>query len=106
VRVPGLPLDALGERADFVKIDVEGAEAEVWGGMQRLLERNPTVTVLLEFSGRRGADPAALLRDIAGRFPLAELRVNGTVAPIDQAALLAREHDTMLVLRRSPIARR
>jgi FkbM family methyltransferase len=99
-RVPGLPLDALGERADFVKIDVEGAEAAVWGGMQRLLDRNPAVTVLLEFNGRRGADAAALLRDIAGRFPLAELREDESVAPVGQEAVMAREHDTMLVLRR------
>jgi FkbM family methyltransferase len=100
IRVPGVPLDELGERADFVKIDVEGAEAAVWGGMQRLLDRNPGVTVLLEFNGQRGADAAALLRDIAGRFPLAELRVDGTVAPVGQETVLPRGEDTMLVLRR------
>lgn len=100
VRVPGLPLDEMGERADFVKIDVEGAEAAVWGGMQRLLDRNPGVTVLLEFNAGRGADAAALLRDIAGRFPLAELLVDGTVAPATQEAVMARGGDTMLVLRR------
>lgn len=101
IRVPGLPLDELGDRADFVKVDVEGAEAEVWAGMQRLLGRNPGVTVLLEFNGQRGPDPAALLRDIAGRFPLAELRLDGTVAPVAQEAVLARAQDTMLVLRRA-----
>jgi FkbM family methyltransferase len=104
--VPGLPLDELGERADFLKMDVEGAEEAAWGGMQRLLDRSPGITLLMEFNRLRCADPAALLRDIAARFPLAELRIGGAVAPVEAAALLAREQDTMLVLRRGSITAR
>ncbi len=96
--VRGVPLDELGERADFLKMDVEGAEEAAWGGMQRLLDRSPGITILMEFNALRCADPAALLRDIAARFPLAELRADGAVAPVEAAALRARETDTMLVL--------
>jgi hypothetical protein len=98
--VPGVPLDEVGERVDVLKIDVEGAEEAVWHGMQRLLGRNPGVTVLMEFNAARCADPAALLRDIAGRFPLLELGPAARVVPAEPAALLARGQDTMLVLRR------
>jgi FkbM family methyltransferase len=104
IAVPATPLDDLGDRADFLKIDVEGAEEAVWSGMQRLLARNPEVTLLMEFNALRCADPAALLRDIAGRFPLRELADRAKAIPADPAALLSRERDTMLVLTRGAIA--
>jgi len=100
IAVPGVPLDDLGERVDVLKIDVEGAEEAVWHGMQRLLGRSPGATMLMEFNAARCADAAALLRDIAGRFPLRELAAAARVVPVEPAALLARARDTMLVLRR------
>jgi FkbM family methyltransferase len=99
--VRGVPLDEVGERVDLLKIDVEGAEAEVWSGMQRLLDRNPTVCVLLEFNPLRLTDAAALLRDIAGRFPLAELTRTGRTVPVTAETVLARPRDTMLHLTRA-----
>ena len=99
--VRGMPLDDVGERVDLLKIDVEGAEAEVWSGMQRLLDRNPRVELLLEFNPLRLADAPALLRDIAGRFPLAEVTWGGRHVPVSPEAVLARPYDTMLYLTRA-----
>jgi FkbM family methyltransferase len=98
--VRGVKLDDLGERVDLLKIDVEGAEEASWAGMQRLLDRNPAATVLMEFNPLRLGDAAALLRDIAGRFPLAEVKFAGAVAPVAAETVLARQRDTMLLLQR------
>lgn len=59
--VPVRPLDAIdfGERLDFVKIDVEGAEPLVWKGGLRTFERyNPVVC--LEYEGWRDGYPEFL----------------------------------------------
>lgn len=40
VKVPGMPLDDLATEVDLVKIDVEGAEANVLWGMRRILEED------------------------------------------------------------------
>jgi len=51
-RVAVTPLDALVDgRADVVKIDVEGAELEVLGGMTRLLE-HPAIQMIVEWHPR------------------------------------------------------
>ena len=48
-----------------IKIDVEGFEPKVWGGMGRLLERAPKLNLLIEFSAGRykdlGVDPKGFL---------------------------------------------
>ena len=51
-------------RVDVVKIDAEGAEAAIWSGMQRVLEHNPNVTVIMEVHCERPYDPATLLHAI------------------------------------------
>jgi FkbM family methyltransferase len=85
-------------RVDFIKIDVEGAEEAVWAGMQGTLDRNPGVTLLLEFNAARCREPARLVAEIAGRFPLRELRLDGRVVPVEANAMFDRTEDTMLVL--------
>lgn len=65
-RVPATTLDAaLGGRVDVIKMDTQGAEARIWGGMRRTLERSPGLLMLAEFwphgLRRAGSDPAAFL---------------------------------------------
>jgi FkbM family methyltransferase len=101
VAVPATRLDDVpAERVDLVKIDVEGAEEAVWAGMSGVLDRNPGITVLLEFNAGRSADPRAFAGEIARRFPLRELRLDGRVVAVEAAAMLDRGQDTMLVLTR------
>lgn len=95
-----LPLDDLVERADILKIDVEGAEEQVWAGMQRLLDRSPKARILLEFNAGRCHDAAGLLHDIAERYPLRFLDFDAVVKPADPAVLLDDPQDTMLLLAR------
>lgn len=99
VAVPTMRLDDLAEGpVDFLKIDVEGAEEMVWAGMQRLLDRSPGITVLMEFNAGRCRAAEATLAEIAARFPLRELTLEGPVAEIAAAEILRRTEDTLLVL--------
>ena len=78
-RVPTVRLDTAArghavERVDLVKIDVEGAEAEVLAGMAELAARSPALSVILEYKPEilraRGDDlPGLLARLAAQGFP-------------------------------------
>ncbi|WP_135468139.1 FkbM family methyltransferase [Crenalkalicoccus roseus] len=97
--VPALTLDeAVPGRADFVKIDVEGAEEAVWRGMQRLIARSPGIGILMEFNPHRCRDPRAILAEMAARFPLREVGFDGLAVPCDPAQVLERREDTILYL--------
>lgn len=89
------------DRVDFVKVDAEGVEPEVWAGMQKTLGRNPDIVVGLEFSPGRYADEAALVdRFLADGFALAEVGFDGSIKPLEKADLLARTDWTFLWLQR------
>jgi FkbM family methyltransferase len=67
------PLDAIltGERVDFIKIDVQGWEREVFKGMDRVFRENPKLQIYFEFwpLGLRNAncEPAQLLNELKSR---------------------------------------
>ncbi|MBD0271075.1 MAG: FkbM family methyltransferase [Acetobacteraceae bacterium] len=97
--VPMVTLDeAVPGRADFLKIDVEGAEEAVWRGMQRLIARSPGIKILMEFNPRRCEDPRRMLAEMAALFPLREVNFDGRTAPCSPGGLLARGEETMLYL--------
>jgi FkbM family methyltransferase len=59
------------ERVDFIKIDAEGAEEAIWGGMGGTLRHNPNIIVVMEFKPASYANAAAFLARIrAEGFPL------------------------------------
>lgn len=73
VKVAAVRIDDVtrGAAIDLVKIDVEGHEPAVFGGMQRLLEQDRPI-ILSEFAPGTlrhisGVDPGGFLEDIAGR---------------------------------------
>jgi FkbM family methyltransferase len=83
VEVETITLDALAaahgvRHADLIKIDTQGAEASVFGGMTALLTVDPAPVITLEFwpwgLAQAGSDPRSLLdRIIAAGFSLYEL---------------------------------
>jgi FkbM family methyltransferase len=97
-----VPLTTLDEavpgRADFLKIDVEGAEEAVWRGMQRLIARSPGIAILMEFNPLRCLDARGVLSEMAARFPLREVTFAGVAAPCEPEEVLRRRDDTMLYL--------
>ncbi|PWS37851.1 FkbM family methyltransferase [Falsiroseomonas bella] len=101
VAVRAMSLDEVAEGpVDFIKIDVEGAEEQVWAGMQRVLDRSPDITVLMEFNALRCRAPEETLRAIADRYRLRELGFDGALHRVGIAEILPRREDTLLVLSR------
>jgi FkbM family methyltransferase len=49
---------------DFIKIDVEGAEADVWEALKGVREVSPNLTVCMEFTPKKHADPENFLHRI------------------------------------------
>jgi FkbM family methyltransferase len=98
-RVSVLALDDLVQgAADFIKIDVEGAEEAVWAGMQKLLDRSPKIRIAMEINCQRCKDPEKLLTSIASRFPLREIGFDGKSHPVSASEIMSRREDTMLDL--------
>src|SRR6185312_2718905 len=58
IEVNSLALDDFNDqKVDFIKADIEGAEEQMWAGMQALLARNPDVILLVEFASSRCTNP-------------------------------------------------
>lgn len=93
--------EAVPGRADFLKVDVEGAEEAVWRGMQRLIARSPGIGILLEFNPLRCRDAAGVLAEMAALFPLREVTFAGRAVPCRAEQVLGRDEDTTLFLSRS-----
>jgi hypothetical protein len=104
-RVPVRRLDNIDGAidADFIKMDVEGAEQMVWSGMGGLLDRGRALTIFMEFTIARFANPHGFLDEIARHgFSLAIIDYTAGVVPISRDELFARSHliDNMLVFSR------
>ncbi len=102
-RVPIQRFDSLGIIPDFIKIDVEGAEESAWRGMAGILGQPRPLTIFLEFTLGRYADPAHFIDDILRYgFDLAIIDPWRGVVPTSRGEVLAGQQgvDQMLVLTR------
>ncbi len=90
---------------EFIKMDVEGFEPEVWKGMTaRLARRDLPLTIFMEFTVGRLPDPAGFLDDILSHgFSLAIVSHYEGLVPIGREALLDGPQfvDHMLVFARA-----
>jgi FkbM family methyltransferase len=68
IEVPVVSIDHQheGEKIDFIKIDIEGAEYDAFKGMKNIIQSNPDIMILMEFAPvfirRAGVDPKDLLK--------------------------------------------
>ncbi len=89
------------QRVDFIKIDAEGAERDIWRGMERILARNENLTIFLEFTAERYDAPDVFLREIANAgFALSRIDERDGLVPASHPEILhAPAHvDQMLAL--------
>jgi FkbM family methyltransferase len=106
VEVETVTLDsalAAWPRVDLIKIDAEGSEAVIWPAMQRTVERNREITIIMELTCPRYADPRAFLQEIqrAG-FRLRYIDYDASIQSVTQEQLLTDRSKEywMLFLRR------
>jgi len=101
ISVPTSKLDDVQWDYDFIKIDAEGAENKIWDGMQEWLERNPEVTILMEWRYDRYPDPETFAQSIFEKMSVKAVNFDGNEEDIDLERLYTRKNaDWMLVLRK------
>lgn len=89
--------------ADFIKMDVEGFEHDVWQGMTAILDSGRPLTIFMEFTVSRFADAQGFLDEIiAAGFSLEVIDHHHGILPFTREELFTQSHtiDHMLVLRR------
>jgi len=92
------------DQVNLVKIDAEGAEEEIWRGMQTTIRRNKDIIILLEFGAARYADPKSFLKDIEHEGFLLQYVEGAAIKPITIERCLTERLDSfwMLFLQRLP----
>jgi FkbM family methyltransferase len=107
VEVESVTVDTLTRdwpRVDLIKIDVEGAEEDVWQGMQRTVAQNGDLVVILELNVDRYEDPRSFLEAIgrAGfRLRYIDFDAEAKDVTIDQLLRRRVGEDWMLYLARA-----
>jgi FkbM family methyltransferase len=82
--VPTVRLDTVlrgWNRLDFLKIDAEASEYDIWNGMTECLRRFPDVRILMEFNFSRFEKAEDFLVLLAREFPLRYIDTAGSVQP-------------------------
>jgi FkbM family methyltransferase len=90
-------------RVDFIKIDAEGAELQIWQGLTATIHNNQNITIILEFNCGRYANPKGFLQDILNvGFKLKHIDYDAKVKnlTIDQCLAERPNEDWMLFLHR------
>ncbi len=89
------------DRVDFAKIDTEGAEWDVWKGMQQMIDRNPNISIIMEFNSSRGYDTELFLNSIrAKEFPIRHIDNNSRFTSVSDREILSSNQDWLLYLHR------
>ena len=83
-RVQMISIDDLVEqeglpRVDFIKMDCEGVEPAILYGMEKTLERNPQLKMVMEYSPFMYRDPHGFTRYLFDRFEVGEVLGDSTV---------------------------
>jgi FkbM family methyltransferase len=103
IDVPAVSLDSLRiENVGAVKIDAEGAEREIWNGMQETIKRNNGIRIVLEFNAHRLYEPMEFFDAMARVFPMRHIDFDGGIKPLTPGMVRTerRGEDWMLLLAR------
>lgn len=87
-------LDRVDMPFDFIKIDSEGMEPEVWEGMSGIIKRSPKLVVAMEWSPGAYTDPGEFLRRIETEgFRVEKIDDNGQIVMVDKGKLVDKSAD-------------
>jgi FkbM family methyltransferase len=105
VVVDAVPLDDLLAHLphiDVMKVDVEGAEVQVFSGLKRILRANPRLTIVFEWAPAQivdvGDEPAALL-DLLAAEGFGFRLIEKDLESVDRAGLLALPYGNVVATR-------
>lgn len=90
-------------KVDFIKIDAEGGEENIWRGMHETLIKNKNITVMMEFNCSRYLEPSKFLQNIQSfGFPLRYIDYDSQIKKItvEQCLTERPQEDWMLFLQR------
>ena len=84
VQVKSITLDSLNlSTVGMVKIDAEGAEYDIWRGMQSTIDNNPGIQICLEFNASRDYPWEAFFLEIQGKFKqVSHIDFDGRIKPL------------------------
>lgn len=109
--VPSVTIDELatrfGGRVDFIKIDVEDAEPLVLAGARKVIEGNPEIVIVMEWSPGQITAAGFDLQEFVDQIAAMGLRCStldhGVERPLALCALVALPYQAGIVLRRAQL---
>lgn len=94
-------LDSLDIKYDFIKIDAEGGEEDIWEGMQNYLVKYPDTLILMEWRYDRYKNPEKFAQEMFDKCDINYVDFDGEEKAMNLGLLYTRKNeDWMLVLRR------
>ena len=84
VQVKSITLDSLNlTNVGMVKIDAEGAEYNIWRGMQSMIDNNPAIQICMEFNASRDYAWEAFFMEIQVKFKqVSHVDFDGQIKPL------------------------
>jgi FkbM family methyltransferase len=84
VQVKSITLDSLNlTNVGMVKIDAEGAEYNIWCGMQSTIDSNPGIQICMEFNASRDYPWEAFFLEMQGKFKqISHVDFDGRIKPL------------------------
>jgi len=81
-------IDGEEDKIDFIKMDIEGGERDAWDGMQKTIDRNPNIIIVMEWEPARYPDAQFFAGAIAKSFRLRDITTDGLTVDISIDDLL------------------
>jgi len=100
---PAMTLDGLEPgSADLVLVSAMALEQGALQGMQGVMDRSPSLRIILEFVADRCPNPSDTLESLATRFPLRFIDVDSRAKPVTIERILEVGHLSLFLSRNEP----
>ncbi len=100
---PAMTLDGLEpDSADLVLVSAMALQHGALQGMQGLMDRSPSLRIILEFAAARCPSPRETLESLAARFPLRFIDVDSRAKPVTIERILEVGHLSLFLSRNEP----